>query len=97
VLKDAPGAGSREIVAGLVVDRDANGDVVGFAIDQASGKRDLTRIETFAASGERSRVSARPLTRGCCGFSPTLCQLSLSSLTSTKNLIRESADVLLPA
>jgi hypothetical protein len=26
-------------------------------------------------------------------FSPTLCQLSLSSLTSTKNLIRESADV----
>ncbi|MGM4895313.1 DUF2283 domain-containing protein [Tardiphaga sp. 839_C3_N1_4] len=58
-LKDAPGAGSREIVAGLVVDLDANGDVVGFDID----------------------------------FSPTLCQLSLSSLTSTKNLIRESADV----
>ncbi|MGM5052048.1 DUF2283 domain-containing protein [Tardiphaga sp. 604_B6_N1_1] len=47
-LKDAPGAGSREIVAGLVVDLDANGDVVGFAIDQASGKLDLTRIETFA-------------------------------------------------
>jgi uncharacterized protein YuzE len=32
----------------LVVDLDANGDVVGFAIDQASGKRDLTRIETCA-------------------------------------------------
>ncbi|WPO44347.1 DUF2283 domain-containing protein [Tardiphaga sp. 42S5] len=47
-MKDAPGAGSREIVAGLMVDLDANGDVVGFAIDQAFGKRDLTRIETFA-------------------------------------------------
>ncbi|MGM4924729.1 DUF2283 domain-containing protein [Tardiphaga sp. 804_B3_N1_9] len=47
-LKDAPGAGSGEIVAGLVVDLDANGDVVGFDIDQASGKLDLTRIETFA-------------------------------------------------
>ncbi|MGM4972334.1 DUF2283 domain-containing protein [Tardiphaga sp. 1201_B9_N1_2] len=30
-LKDAPGAGSREIVAGLVVDLDANGDVVWWA------------------------------------------------------------------
>ncbi|WP_244628332.1 hypothetical protein [Tardiphaga robiniae] len=80
-----------------MVDLDANGDVVGFAIDQASGKLDLTQNrDVRAASGERSRVSARPLTHGRCGFSPTLCQLSLSSLTSTKNLIRESADVLLP-
>ncbi|MGM4965274.1 hypothetical protein AB7714_17385 [Tardiphaga sp. 1201_B9_N1_1] len=30
-MKDAPGAGSREIVAGLVVDLDANGDVVWWA------------------------------------------------------------------
>jgi len=47
-MRPAPGAGSREIVAGLVVDLDANGDVVSFDIDQASGKLDLTRIETFA-------------------------------------------------
>lgn len=47
-LKDAPGTESREIVAGLVVDLDANGDVVGFDIDQASGKLDLSRIETVA-------------------------------------------------
>jgi uncharacterized protein YuzE len=40
-----PAPGNRR---GLVVDLDANGDVVGFAIDQASGKLDLTRIETFA-------------------------------------------------
>lgn len=47
-LKDAPGAESREIVAGLVVDLDANGDVVGFDIDQSSGKLDLSCVETVA-------------------------------------------------
>ena len=47
-LKSAPGAETREIVEGLVVDLDANGDVVGFDIDHASGKLDLSRIETIA-------------------------------------------------
>jgi uncharacterized protein YuzE len=47
-LKSAPGTQTREIVEGLNVDLDANGDVVGFDIDQASGKLDLTRIETIA-------------------------------------------------
>lgn len=47
-LKDAPGTESREIVAGLVVDLDAKGDVVGFDINQASGKLDLTRVDTIA-------------------------------------------------
>ena len=47
-LNDAPGAETREIVAGLVVDLDANGNVVGFDIDHASKKLDLSKIETIA-------------------------------------------------
>ena len=47
-LNCAPGAEVREIVEGLVVDLDANGDVVGFDIDHASRKLDLSRIETIA-------------------------------------------------
>jgi uncharacterized protein YuzE len=35
-LKSAPGAEAREIVEGLVVDLDANGEVVGFDIDHAT-------------------------------------------------------------
>jgi uncharacterized protein YuzE len=47
-LKETPGAGAREIVAGLVVDLDANGEVVGFDIDHASQKLDLAKVETIA-------------------------------------------------
>jgi uncharacterized protein YuzE len=47
-LKSVPGVETREIVEGLVVDLDANGDVVGFDIDHASGKLDLSKIETIA-------------------------------------------------
>jgi uncharacterized protein YuzE len=47
-LKGAPGTQTREIVEGLNVDLDANGDVVGFDIDRASGKLDLSKIETVA-------------------------------------------------
>jgi uncharacterized protein YuzE len=47
-LKSAPGAETREIVEGLVVDLDANGDVVGFDIDHASRKLDLSKVETIA-------------------------------------------------
>jgi uncharacterized protein YuzE len=47
-LKAAPGTQTREIVEGLNVDLDANGDVVGFDIDHASGKLDLSSIETIA-------------------------------------------------
>jgi uncharacterized protein YuzE len=47
-LKSAPGAEAREIVAGLVVDLDANGEVVGFDIDHASHKLDLSKVETIA-------------------------------------------------
>jgi uncharacterized protein YuzE len=47
-LKSAPGTEARKIVEGLVVDLDANGDVVGFDIDHASRKFDLSKVETIA-------------------------------------------------
>ena len=47
-LNGAPGAEVREIVEGLVVDLDANGDVVGFDIEHASHKLDLSKVETVA-------------------------------------------------
>ncbi len=47
-LKSAPGWEVREIVEGLAVDLDANGDVVGFDIEHASRKFDLSRVETIA-------------------------------------------------
>ena len=47
-LNSAAGIETREIVDGLNVDLDANGDVVGFDIDRASGKLDLSRVETIA-------------------------------------------------
>lgn len=42
-LSSAPGAEAREIVEGLIVDIDADGNVVGFDIDHASRKLDLSR------------------------------------------------------
>jgi len=47
-LKNSPGVEARQIVEGLVVDLDASGDVVGFDIDHASRKFDLSKIETIA-------------------------------------------------
>jgi uncharacterized protein YuzE len=47
-LKTAPGAETREIVDGLAVDFDADGNVVGFDIDHASRKLDLSKVETIA-------------------------------------------------
>jgi len=45
-LKSGPGAETREVVGGLNVDLDANGDVVGFDIDHASKRLDLSTLET---------------------------------------------------
>jgi uncharacterized protein YuzE len=47
-LASAPDAEAREIVDGLVVDFDANGNVVGLDIDHASRKLDLSKVETIA-------------------------------------------------
>ena len=47
-LKSGPGAETREIVEGLLVDLDADGNVVGLDIDRASKKLDLSKVETIA-------------------------------------------------
>lgn len=47
-LKSTPGAETREVAEGLVVDLDANGEVVGFDIDHASRKLDLSKVETVS-------------------------------------------------
>jgi uncharacterized protein YuzE len=47
-LKSVPGTQTREIVEGLNVDLNVNGDVVGFDIDHASSKLDLSSIGTIA-------------------------------------------------
>jgi uncharacterized protein YuzE len=55
-LKDTPGVETREIVEGLVVDLDHKGDLVGFDIDQASGKLDLSKVGTIAPGRHRGGV-----------------------------------------
>ena len=45
-LVDWPGVEAREIVDGLVVDFDADGNAVGIDIDRASVTLDLTTLET---------------------------------------------------
>jgi uncharacterized protein YuzE len=47
-LKDIPGVQRREVALGLNVDPDEKGEVVGFDIDHAPRKLDLSKIETFA-------------------------------------------------
>lgn len=47
-LKTQPGVETREIVDGLVADFDAQGEVVGFDIDGASRKLDLSKVETVS-------------------------------------------------
>jgi uncharacterized protein YuzE len=47
-LKDIPGVQRREVALGLNVDLDEKGEAVGFDIDHASRKLDLSKIETVA-------------------------------------------------
>jgi uncharacterized protein YuzE len=47
-LKPKPGAETREVADRLVVDLDSKGEVVGFDIDQASTRLDLSTLETVA-------------------------------------------------
>lgn len=47
-LKPKPGTETREVAKGLNVDLDEQGDVVGFDIDFASKRLDLTKLETIA-------------------------------------------------
>ena len=56
-LKSGPGVETREVVGGLNVDLDANGDVVGFDIDHASKRLDLSTLETEALPVRAYKVS----------------------------------------
>ncbi|HEY3848117.1 MAG TPA: DUF2283 domain-containing protein [Acetobacteraceae bacterium] len=56
-LKPGPGTEVREVAPGLNVDLDAAGDVVGFDIDHASRKLDLTSLETTALPIHTARVA----------------------------------------
>jgi len=47
-LSSEPGAETREVAEGLIVDLDASGNVVGFDIDLASQRFDLSTLETIA-------------------------------------------------
>ena len=55
-LKAGPGAETREVSNGLNVDLDADGDVIGFDIDHASKRIDLSTLETEALPVHSARV-----------------------------------------
>jgi uncharacterized protein YuzE len=56
-LKPEPGAETREVADGLNVDLDEKGEVVGFDIDRASKRLDLTTLETTALPLRHSKVA----------------------------------------
>jgi uncharacterized protein YuzE len=56
-LKPEPGAETREVADGLSVDLDAKGEVVGFDIDHASRRLDLSTVETIALPVQSPRVA----------------------------------------
>jgi uncharacterized protein YuzE len=56
-LKPQPGAEVREVADGLNVDLDATGEVVGFDIDRASQRFDLSTLETVALPLKTTRAA----------------------------------------
>ena len=56
-LKAEPGAEVREVADGLNVDLSATGEVVGFDIDHASQRLDLTTLETVALPLNTTRAA----------------------------------------
>ena len=56
-LRPEPGAATREVANGLNVDIDANGEVVGFDIDLASQRFDLSTIETVALPAPKATAA----------------------------------------
>ena len=56
-LRSEPGAEVREVADGLNVDIDAAGNVVGFDIDHASQRLDLSTLETVALPVKTTRAA----------------------------------------
>ena len=55
-FKVGPGVETREVTDGLNVDLDAGGDVIGFDIDHASRRLDLSTLETEALPLRSTRI-----------------------------------------
>jgi uncharacterized protein YuzE len=56
-LKPEPGAEVRQVADGLNVDIDASGNVIGFDIDRASERLDLSTLETIALPLKATRAA----------------------------------------
>jgi uncharacterized protein YuzE len=56
-LRPGPGAETREVASGLNVDLDADGNVVGFDIDGAAARYDLSVLETVALPALRTKAA----------------------------------------
>ena len=56
-LKPVPSVETREISDGLIVDLDAEGQVVGFDLDHASRRLDLSTLETEALPLRSTKVA----------------------------------------
>jgi uncharacterized protein YuzE len=62
-LRAEPGAEVREITEGLNLDLSATGEIIGFDIDNASRRLDLTTLQTVAlplAASDRLTSYCRP-------------------------------------
>jgi uncharacterized protein YuzE len=56
-LNSRPSADSREIADGLVIDVDAEGNIVGIDIDHASQKLDLQTLEAVSLPALATRLA----------------------------------------
>jgi uncharacterized protein YuzE len=56
-LNSRPSTDSREIADGLVIDFDAQGNIVGIDIDQASEKLDLNTLEAVSLPAGATKLS----------------------------------------
>ncbi len=55
-IKPGPGVETREIAAGVTIDLDSEGDIVGLDIDEASRKLDLSSLETIGLPVKSTRA-----------------------------------------
>jgi uncharacterized protein YuzE len=56
-LNSKPSTDSREIADGLVIDFDAEGNIVGIDVDRASKKLDLKTLETVALPLSTTKIA----------------------------------------
>ena len=59
-LSNRPGADSREVAPGVVLDLDSEGNIVGIDIEHASRVADLSRLEAIALPVASASPAGRP-------------------------------------